>query len=79
MKNGEGVKKNVDKAVKYLIEASEDSDAASYKLGELYYNGTHVKRDEEKAREFWRKAAEEDNEDAIECLKIYFGERFGND
>ncbi|MDE6104920.1 MAG: sel1 repeat family protein [Clostridia bacterium] len=73
--NGEGVKKNVGKAITYLNKATDYNDEAMYRLGEIYYHGELVKKDEEKARELWRKAARDDNKDAIESLKIYFGER----
>ena len=52
---------------------------ALYKLGEIYYKGELVKKDEQKANSYWRDAAEEGYDDAIDCLRIYFGETVDND
>lgn len=70
---GNGVKKDIKKAVEYFSKAEREPKAA-YKLGEIYYSGDGVKKDDEKARECWRRAARYGNDDAKECLKIYFGE-----
>lgn len=77
---GTGVKKDVNQAIKYLKKSSEarfynsSASSASYKLGELYYEGKLVKKNDDLAKEYWRKSASHANKDAIECLKIYFGE-----
>lgn len=47
---------------------------AMYKLGEIYCSGTEVKKDMDKAKYYWRNAVRYGNEDAVECLKIYYGE-----
>ncbi len=71
---GDGVKQDYKRAFQLFTECHKLDKDALYKLGECYYNGYGVKADKEKAKEYWRKASTYGNEDAGECLKIYFGE-----
>ena len=43
---------------------------AQFNLGVLYYEGQGVKQSFEAAREWWMKAAEQGNEDAINNLQV---------
>ena len=69
------MEKDYKQAFKLFTECHEFDDDAAYRLGECYYNGYGVKVDKEKAKEYWRKSAKFGNEDAAECLKLYFGEK----
>ena len=53
--------------------AAEQEDACAIgNLGECYYFGRGVNKDLKKAREYWTKAADQGDEDAIENLKKFF-------
>ena len=58
---GNGVKKDIGKAVKYLEKSGNgryhNNAAANYKLGELYYEGKLVKKDDELAKKYWYMSA----------------------
>lgn len=52
-----------------LIKQAEQGNAeAQFRLGMAYYNGDKIEKDEEKAFEWWMKAAEQGVEDAAYCL-----------
>lgn len=58
------------------IKAAEQGLArAQYGMGESYYSGEGVAEDKEKAKEWFRKAAENGNEEAAEALKKHFSNR----
>ncbi|MDE7453915.1 MAG: sel1 repeat family protein [Clostridia bacterium] len=74
--DGNGVEKDAEKAYGLLCEADKNfpDDEITYKLGELLFFGTGCKSDKPRARELWRDAANDGNEDAIAALDKYFGE-----
>ena len=60
---------NFKEAVRLYHLAAEQGDAsAQYNLGELFYFGRGVPQNDQKAREWWQKAAEQGHQDAIDCL-----------
>ena len=72
---GKGVEKNLQKALYWLYKAVENNeDLALRRLGDHYRDGLYpyISKDINKAKEYWKKAAELGNEDARKRLeKIY--------
>lgn len=67
---GEGCEKNVDAAVALIQPLAKCGDAwAQRNLGVCYENGQGVPRSQEKAKEWYRKAAEQGYEDAQKALE----------
>jgi len=63
-------KKDISKGIGFLQKAAEKGhDGAQYELGKCYFTGTGVTEDSAKAIEWFKKSAEQDNEDAIGVLK----------
>ena len=72
---GEGVEKDIDKAIELLREASKQGEEnAQYYLGICYYNGEGVEKDVEKYIELIESAANQGNSDAITELGIIYKE-----
>ena len=68
-KNGEGVEKNYEEAVKWYKKAAEKGNAtAMCNLGNCYYNGNGVEKNDEEAVKWYKKAAEEGNARAMNNL-----------
>ena len=62
-------------ALKWYRKAAEQGHSqAQYNLGLCYYKGRGVTKDLDKARELWRKAAAQGNQDAKKSLKKFFNE-----
>ena len=60
--NGEGVSKDLDKAVEWYRKAAEKgASEAQYRLGEMYEQGRGISQDYAKALEWYRKSAEQGN------------------
>ena len=72
---GEGVEKNIEKALYWLYKAVENNNnIALRRLGDHYRDGLYpyISKDINKAKEYWKKAADLGNEDARKRLeKIY--------
>lgn len=72
---GRGVEKNLHKALYWLLKAVENNeDLALRRLGDHYRDGLYpyISKDINKAKEYWKKAADLGNEDARKRLeKIY--------
>ena len=72
---GSGVEKNLQKALYWLYKAVENNEVfALRRLGDHYRDGLYpyISKDINKAKEYWKKAAELGNEDARKRLeKIY--------
>ena len=63
----------MDENFKAVINAAEQGDAeAQSKLGCYYIQGKTVKKDVEKAVEWWTKSAEQKNSDAQFNLGLYY-------
>lgn len=72
-REGIGVEKNVNEALKYFITAaSEENSFAQYNLGYLYDKGIGMKRNEEKAITMYIKAAEKGNPFAENNLGVIY-------
>ena len=70
---GMGDEANIDynKAAKWLLKAAESGDSLSqYLLGRCYFNGRGVPKNSTEAKKWYRRAANQGNEEAAECLKI---------
>ena len=75
-KNGDGVKKDIHKAIKYYEKACElgDSDALN-NLGAIYYNGDEsegIKTDLQKAVHYYEKAISMGQKDSIYNLALIY-------
>ena len=58
-----------------LMHAAEQGDAeAQFQLAECYFFGDGIEEDEEEARKWYQKAADQGNEEAIERLSEYYEE-----
>lgn len=67
---GWGVEKNYKVAAKWLTQASRKGDiSASLHLGKLYEHGKGVRKNIKKAIELYWKAAQDNDNDAIEILR----------
>jgi len=70
---GDGVKKDITKAIECFTKAAELGDASSYYfLAEFYYSGEGVKKDNEKAFEYYLKAAQMGYTEAIYCVAVHY-------
>ena len=68
-----GVKKDLTEAAYWLKRGTRGSQKAQYELGNYYYNGEGVKKDEKKAAEWWLKAANQGHSKAeLEILAISY-------
>lgn len=66
---------NVDESVKWLSKASKKGNSeASNKLGKMYRKGRHVKKDINKAIEFYTDAADRNDQKAIYRLALIYYE-----
>ena len=64
-KNGQGVERDLGKAVIWFTKAAENGDAtAQNMLGLLYYSGQGVKQNFTKAAEYYQMAAEQGDRDS---------------
>lgn len=80
--NGDGVEKNIPKAVEWLKQAAvEENEFAEYALGRLFLKGEEVEKDIFAAEEYLLKSASRGNKYAAYLLgKEYLsGENFGKD
>lgn len=80
--NGDGVEKNIPKAVEWLKQAAvEENEFAEYALGRLYLQGEEVEKDTVAAEDYLLKSASRGNKYAAYLLgKEYLsGETFGKD
>jgi TPR repeat protein len=69
--NGKSVAQSDEKAFELLTLAANQGYAkAQFNLGNLYIHGQGVAQSNDKARKWWLKAALQEDEDAIEYLKI---------
>ena len=68
--NGEGVVKDLERAVAWYMKAAEQNDAnAQYNVGWCYKKGEGVAENLERAVEWWTKAAGQGFENAQEVLR----------
>jgi len=68
--NGNGVNKDMEKAVEWYLKAAEQGHAeAQYALGQCYYYSSGVNKDISKAVGWYRKAAEQGHAEAQMKLK----------
>jgi len=69
--HGEGVKRDVDRAIRLYCKAAKKGDAAAqYYLGYLYANGRGVKRDDALAAAWFLKAARQKDRQAEHMLRV---------
>ena len=62
--------KKADDGFALLRKVAEQGDVkAQLELGNCYYNGNGVNKDEAEAEKWWRKAAEQGNKDAVEQFR----------
>lgn len=79
-KDGEGVEKNEDKAMKYLIIAAEENFVQAQRIvSQEYIVGRYVKQDYELARMWMEKAAKQGDAQAQVILGQYYISGFGFD
>ena len=72
-KNGNGVEKNYEEAVKWYKKAAEKGDASAMNnLGHCYYYGEGVEKNYEEAVKWYRKAAEKGDAWAMRNLGICY-------
>ena len=72
-RNGEGVERDENKAVKWYRKAAEQGDGnAQYNLGLMYEMGRGIYRDEKKAVKCYRRAAEQGLARAQLCLGLMY-------
>ncbi len=71
----QGVKKDIHAAYDYYLEAARLGDSSGFtNIAWFYENGDLGEIDLEKAIEFYERAAEQDEENAIEALERLRGE-----
>lgn len=69
--HGEGVKRDVDRAIRLYCKAAKKGDAAAqYYLGYLYAHGRGVKRDDALAAAWFLKAARQKDRQAEHMLRV---------
>ena len=67
---GDGVPKNCEKSVEYLLRAAELGVAqAQYNLGGMYYQGDGVKRDLHLAKRYYELAARQGDDSALQKIR----------
>lgn len=70
---GEGVRKDIDKALEYFQKSAElGNDTAMLNLGLLYFNGELVDRDYQVAFEYFNNAATKFNGKSLNMLGYYY-------
>ena len=70
---GIGSFKNPEGAFHYISKAAHlGNDEAMVKLGDYYYSGYHTIKDLQKARQWYEKAAEQDNSQALINLGLLY-------
>lgn len=75
---GDGVKKNIDSALKWYLKAADNGHTgAQVDLGWFYQNGQFVKKDMEKAIALYTKAASQGNPQAQLNLAVLYDEGIG--
>ena len=68
---GYGVEKDAEEAATLIRASAEKGVAiAQFKIGQMYFDGNGVPRDYAKAKKWFKSAAFQGNEDAINALKI---------
>ena len=66
---GDGVELDLQKSLFWYEKAAEANLAiAQYNLGMIYFEGAIVSKDEDKARELWKKAADQGLEAAVKLM-----------
>ena len=74
---GEGVKQDYAKAVKWFRKASDQNyPEAQTNLGFMYHNGKGIKQDYAKAMEWYKKACENGNQMGCDNYKILHQEGY---
>jgi TPR repeat protein len=69
LRRGVGVERNAAKASSwYLTSAEKDYAPAQFELGRMYPDGEGLEINNDSARQWMQKAAEQDNEDAKKWL-----------
>lgn len=65
----------MDNMQELTLKAEQGDARAQFRLGMAYYNGDRIEKSQEKAFEWWTKAAEQGVEDADYCLGCIYLEK----
>ena len=72
---GFGVSRDYKRAAElYTLSAEQGNAWGQYRLGHCYYMGHGVTKNRDLARQWWKRAAAQDHEDAKDCLENWFNE-----